>query len=410
MFTKVLNSFGIRIIGVMFAYALNLLITRQYEQDIAGIYFWLISFILFFSPIISFGLPVMIMKETAKNKGISKIYAVKVSTILLIAFLASYLVIFLISEFQENIKFNYLFIIFPACLLYSLIMSFSEVFRGASSFKNYTIALFLVMQVSLFIINIVNEGNLDNLIFNYYVSCMIAMLYVTILLNKHLIKLDKKYSIKTMAYESHKVMFSSVLQSIVTYVAIIATGLFCDVDQVALLHVATRSALLLGFLITAINTVIGPKLACYEKDKKGFEVGVIETQNLLGKFLILLIPSCVILSYFSEWILSLFGDTYTDAANVFRMLLIAQVVNVISGPVILILNVTGNQHLALKSIFISTITIVILCLVLIPYYGYKGAAIATAIAIIIQNVAALINVKRRLGFWLLPKLKQDQIS
>ena len=60
---------------------------------------------------------------------------------------------------------------------------------------------------------------------------------------------------------------------------------------------------------------------------------------------------------------------------------------------------TDNQTVLMIITTIGALTGVAVCFALIPDFGMIGAAIGAAAAILTENTATLIFVRRRLGFW-----------
>ena len=80
------------------------------------------------------------------------------------------------------------------------------------------------------------------------------------------------------------------------------------------------------------------------------------------------------------------------------ILLLGQIVNVVSGSVGNLLNMSGNEKDLNNVAILAGILVTILNFSLIPVFGVLGAAISTAIAISFQNISAAFYVKKRLGF------------
>ena len=104
--------------------------------------------------------------------------------------------------------------------------------------------------------------------------------------------------------------------------------------------------------------------------------------------------------------MGLFGQEYTQAAHLLQLLIIGQFVNVITGSVGFLLNMTGHEKDMRNVVFFSGPLALGLGLFLTPIYGTTGAAVATAFALASQNLLAVFMVKKRLGFNTLNLIKQ----
>ena len=104
------------------------------------------------------------------------------------------------------------------------------------------------------------------------------------------------------------------------------------------------------------------------------------------------LPILIMLFSFSEFLLSMFGNSYTLAKNAFLILLMSQFFNSISGPSALYLNMTGRQK-TLNLILLGSLLInVVLNLLLIPEFGMVGAALATTISFVVSKLIASVVV------------------
>jgi O-antigen/teichoic acid export membrane protein len=82
-------------------------------------------------------------------------------------------------------------------------------------------------------------------------------------------------------------------------------------------------------------------------------------------------------------------------------LALGQFVNVITGSVGYLLTMTGHEKDIRNNMLFCGPFAIMLSLALIPFWGAIGSAIATALALSVQNLIALWLVKKRLGFSLL---------
>jgi len=97
--------------------------------------------------------------------------------------------------------------------------------------------------------------------------------------------------------------------------------------------------------------------------------------------------------------MGLFGDEFIVAGNLLVIMAIGQFINVATGSVGYLLNMSGHERDFRRVTFFSGPLTVILSFILIDQYGVLGAAIATAVGLSLQNILALFMVRKRLGFW-----------
>lgn len=109
-----------------------------------------------------------------------------------------------------------------------------------------------------------------------------------------------------------------------------------------------------------------------------------------------LVP-CFALFFAGQRILAFYGDSYADAAPIMNLLMLGQAVNVFCGPVILISSLIGMQKRSAYIVLCAVLVEVVLCLLLIPGFGVKGAAVANVVALTIANVGVAIDVRKVTG-------------
>jgi len=81
-----------------------------------------------------------------------------------------------------------------------------------------------------------------------------------------------------------------------------------------------------------------------------------------------------------------------------RILAVGEFVNVISGSVGYLLQMTGKEKIFRNNVIISSMILVVLGPFVIPFWGVTGAALLTALAVATQNLLSVYQVKKELGF------------
>lgn len=185
-------------------------------------------------------------------------------------------------------------------------------------------------------------------------------------------------------------------------------GVWVPLDQIAHLAVAQRTAMLVSFILIAVNLVVAPRFAVlYAQGKQGeLEQLALRATRLMTLFAL---PGVLLISIFPGWIMGWFGEAYRTSAPLLVILAVGQFVNVMTGSVDFLLSMTGHER-DLRNVVLSTGPLAIgAALILIPLYGVVGAAIATAIAMAFQNLLTVYRVYRRLGFNTLQLWKRERL-
>ncbi len=180
----------------------------------------------------------------------------------------------------------------------------------------------------------------------------------------------------------------------------IMLGWLATPGEVGTYRVASQLASTVSIPLIIINIIIAPHITrLHTLDKNIINLQRLLTSSIRIAFLCSTpIVICYII-FGSRLLAAIFGQPYSTAETVLLLLTLGQTINVFSGSVGLILNMTGNESLAAKGVLIAAITNIILNLALIPLYGAKGAAIATTASTILWNIYLVNAVYCRTGLY-----------
>ena len=188
-----------------------------------------------------------------------------------------------------------------------------------------------------------------------------------------------------------------IMSQLVYWSGQLIAGIWCEPEAIAQLAVAQRIALLTSFILTAFNWVVAPRFAALYKQGKLLEIEKLALSS--ARVLALLtLPIVTFILVAPAFLMSTFGDSFRDGAHLLKILAVGQFVNVITGSVAYLLTMSGHERELRNVVLISGPLAVILAIVMVPIWGVTGSAVATAIALAIQNLLAALLVARRLGF------------
>lgn len=190
---------------------------------------------------------------------------------------------------------------------------------------------------------------------------------------------------------------SAIMGQTAQWSAQLVAGMWVSKEEIALLASAQRTSMLVSFILIAVNVVVAPRFAAMH------QLGNTEELKRLARWsvklmLIIAVPVTLGMLLFAEQIMALFGEKFVPGANILRILSLGQLVNVMTGSVGYLLNMCGYER-DMRNIVICSGALALLMAVVLTYsMGVLGAALATAIAVSIQNLGANYMVRRRLGF------------
>lgn len=190
---------------------------------------------------------------------------------------------------------------------------------------------------------------------------------------------------------AYPMLISSAMSLFMSWTDTLMLGYFRDMSEVGLYRVLFKTAGFLTISQFAINSMIGPMVGQFNAtgDFKSFrsvlrQVGLINLGISTPLFLFVVI--------FPNFILGLMGDEINEGVNILRLLAVSQLLNVWSGPVLNVLNMTGKERKVRTVITTASVLNIVLNFILIPNYGYAGASVATIVSTLVWNGAGIYLV------------------
>lgn len=181
----------------------------------------------------------------------------------------------------------------------------------------------------------------------------------------------------------------------------IIVGFFSDSQSVGIYDTTKRVAVLAITTLSAINTVVAPKFAALYAKEDIEEMGRL-ARNATMITTLVSIPVVLAFIIIPGPILSIFGSEFKEGGVALGILGIGQLVNASTGAVGFILIMTGHEKLMRNNAMGTSVLKIILQLLLIPPFGYIGAALAAAVADILRNVIAAVLVYKIFAILTIP--------
>ena len=176
----------------------------------------------------------------------------------------------------------------------------------------------------------------------------------------------------------------------------IILGVMLSPAEVGLYQAAAILASQTAFIRMASNTALSPAIA--ELHETGARSRLEETlKRVTCLEFVAVCPLLLVLFGFPYDVLGLFGDEFDESASILLVLLGGQLVNVTSGGVGAVLNMTGHHRTELVNTWAGLAVLTVLALALIPLYGATGAAVGAAASVSLINLARVGQVWRRFG-------------
>lgn len=413
-----LITFVLKITGMLLGYLVVIVISRKYGPEGIGLYNLSLSILMLFVMISSMGINISILRyvgEFNKKHEFDKMkllyqFALEFSIPLSITLSISlYLLSDIIGEYLFTSKdyalaFKFIALILPFMTLHNISI---EYIRGIKKIKvsEYlrSINIPLINLIFLYIGGIyIAEKTLPlyTVGLGIVVSSLIALGYIVKRM-KTFSNSSKKPLIVFQRMEFFKTSFSMMIISLSSYivgnVSLYVLSVAATTKEVGIFSVSFKIAMLISLVLSVVNTISAPKFSeLYwnrEYDKLQSILHYSSKMIFYSSFIL-----SIIIIVFRNYILELFGTEFIVGSNVLIILVIAQLINSVTGSVGVFLNMSGNQKI-LQNILIFTMFLsIILNLILIPIYGINGAGFAMLTSSAVLNVSAVVYVKYKLKY------------
>jgi O-antigen/teichoic acid export membrane protein len=174
-------------------------------------------------------------------------------------------------------------------------------------------------------------------------------------------------------------------------------GVWAIASDLAVFTIAQRTSALTSFVLLAVNAIAAPNYAALYSQGKFAELrstALHSTRLLIATSM----PIFVLMLLYPSWLMGWFGEEFSRGALCLVILACGQFINVCTGSVGFLLQMTGHENLLRNNLVVSALIIIVGGSLVIPSFGIVGAATITAIAVVLQNVLGVWQVKRVLGF------------
>ena len=201
---------------------------------------------------------------------------------------------------------------------------------------------------------------------------------------------------RPMLAQGWQISFIVLSRLILDWIVLLSLGSSHSTFEVGVFRTAWQVSALVMLVVSTFDTVAGPRIAA------AFRMGDVDLirkimRQSVATMSAISLPLFVLSLGFPEWTLGLFGPEFVAGAPALRILALGQMVNVLAGPLGVVLLMTGNER---SSLWISTLSLILLAVfsvTLIPAYGLIGAALTTAMVIAFRTILSINMVRKALA-------------
>lgn len=203
------------------------------------------------------------------------------------------------------------------------------------------------------------------------------------------LKTKKQFDIYTWKQVAIPFFILAGINLIMNQTDMIMLGFYLPPAEAGVYSVALDISSLLLFGLTAVSSIAVPMMSRYFAKSDGEGVIKIMRMSSITLLLISLLISVLIIT-FGKQILGLYGAGFVQGFDILLVLLAAFFISAVIGPIGALLNMTGAQKVVTYSVGVAAMLNILLNLQLIPSMGSIGAAIGTAISVVLWNVTLLL--------------------
>jgi O-antigen/teichoic acid export membrane protein len=215
-------------------------------------------------------------------------------------------------------------------------------------------------------------------------------------LGRELPPAKRQYELRTWVTTALPMFLVDGFFILLSYADMLVLQLYVGPVDVAVYFAAAKTLALVSFVYYAVSATVGHRFSELHTagDHDGLARMVADTVRwTFWPSLALAIPLVLL----GRFILSLFGDVFTDGYPVLCVLAIGILGRASVGPSERLLNMVGHQTICAAVYASAFATNLALCFLLVPRFGAIGAATATAIAMLLESMLLYIAVRKRLG-------------
>jgi O-antigen/teichoic acid export membrane protein len=198
--------------------------------------------------------------------------------------------------------------------------------------------------------------------------------------------------------KSLPMMISGFFIMLLSWTDILIMGKYETEENIGIYNAAFKVGTLALFVINATGVIILSDISKHYNDKNFLRLKKIINKTTQITILLTL-PIVLFIFFFGKEMLSLFGNDFKKGYLALIIIATGAFFNSITGNVDQILNMTGNEQKVIRVMFVGFVLNILLNFMLIPNYGYVGAAFASFVVNIVVNTIFVIVIRKKLGFY-----------
>lgn len=407
--------FACRLSGAVLTFATQALLARWMGAEELGIYVLAFSWLILLSTVAGLGYPTAALKfigQYIAHNDIAKIYGfIRHSQLTIFGIsstLASAAVLLIVLLKEKYIPATHADTLIVALLCLPVYALFNLHDRIAHAHTWFVMAMLptMVLRPLLFFLIIYISS-----VFVYKIPAATSMslhfmVFLLVASGQYLIlhrKLRHTYPLTPASYETKPwrrtalpLLAISLFTQYTADINIIIAGFFLTPVEIAIYSVSFRVALLIGFAIFAVHSMLIPRISRLHTENKLEEMQRLVMHATQLTFVGSL-TSLLLLFYFGKQLLGLFGEEFIVGFEPLMILAGSQLVIAMAGPLSALLSMTGLQRHCLHIFAWALLATILLNILLIPLFGINGAALSVLLVTLFWSIWAHALIARHLN-------------
>jgi len=413
-----MTAFILYMVGVGLTYCSQLAIARIVGADTYGIYAYVLAWISVLAYLSALGFDVALLRflpayETSRAwallRGVIQYAEQRATLVGTVVVVVGVSVIMLRAEaLSPALRETFLigFMVVPVLALLWIRCSVARAFGGVvSSVAPDRIVRDGILLALVLVATLGMRWNVDApfVMMATLVGSILALGTATTVANRlkpaMLADVSPAYAASTWRITALPLVVMGVTEVLMNRTGVLLLGWIGDTKSSGVYSLAFNIAFVVTLPRTAINTLFAPTVSTLFTQKNQKMLQVLITKSSLWTLCAAAFIG-VSLFIFAEPLLAWFGKEYVVGVPTLRILLIGHVIAAGAGSQIQVMTMTGNERGAAALLIAGALGNIVIGAVLIDLFGLVGAAIASAMTLVMLNLAMALFIWRHL--YLLP--------
>lgn len=401
-----------RVIATALGLAFSVLVARFYGAEVVGIVAVVNAFLLLATIFTVFGTEISILRlipeHLAKYSPTSAFKIYRKTKLLVIVFsLVTGTVFFFAADLIADNLFSkphlsFYFALASGFIVFQSIMRLNtQAVRGLRLSRVFALMLLLPQSFNLFFLIVLGvfwparDVPVYAVLGGFAMTGLLGWVIMEYNFKKMMKPNDYVHPMRAQAILSISLpmLMAASMDFLIAQTGVIMLGVFRTEADVGYYAIAVKLATLTTFTIQAVNTMAGPKFSeLFHSDKidELFHVARKSTKLIFFTNIPILLGVCIL----GETILTIFfGSDFAAVYPALLVLVLGQFVNTVTGLPGMFLNMIGRQTVLRNIMSAAAALSVLLNLLLIPQFGYNGAAIAATLSLSFWKIVSFTYIK-----------------